>query len=66
MQKEISQKLRYFRIFSIITILLGVLLMTYMIKVEDEPGALPLLMVIIGIVGFLFNQIKIKNQIGKI
>lgn len=58
-----SQKLYYYRILSLLTILIGVLLMTYMIKAEDEPGALPLLLIITGILWFIVNQIKLKNHI---
>lgn len=63
MKKEINQHLKLNRLFSIVTILLGVLLMIYMIKVEDEPGALPLLLIVIGIIWFIFNQIKIRKHI---
>lgn len=59
--KKSSQKLNYHRIFSILTILLGVVIITYMIKVEDEPGALPVLLIMIGIVWFTVNQIKVKK-----
>jgi hypothetical protein len=48
MKKEIGQKLRWHKILSVVTILLGTILLIYMIKVEDEPGALPLLLIIIG------------------
>ncbi|MBK7426318.1 MAG: hypothetical protein IPI60_04410 [Saprospiraceae bacterium] len=39
MQNEISQSLKISRVFSIITIVLGLILLIYMIKVEDEPGS---------------------------
>lgn len=61
--RKSSQKQNYFSIFSILIILLGVALMTYMIKVEDEPGALPLLLIVTGILWFFINQIKVKKQI---
>lgn len=59
--KKSSQKLNYYRILSILTILLGVVLLMYMIKVEDEPGALPLILIISGIGWFILNQLKVKN-----
>lgn len=65
MKKEISQKLKLYRILSILTILLGLILIVYMIKVEDEPGALPLLIIITGAIWFIVNQIKIKKTLTK-
>lgn len=61
MKKEINQNLKRNRIFSILILLIGLLLVTYMIKVEDEPGALPLLLIVIGITWFTFNQFKIRK-----
>lgn len=36
-----------------------------MIKVEDEPGAIPLILIIGGIVWFAINQYQIKRQLHK-
>jgi len=33
-----------------------------MIKVEDEPGALPLLLIIIGAIWLIINQYQAKKQ----
>lgn len=38
---------------SAIVALIGVVLMTMMIVVEDEPGALPLALVLLGVLGYL-------------
>lgn len=62
MEMVTSQKLKYHRVFSILTILTGVILMTYMITVEDEPGLLPILLVTIGSVWLIFIQTKLKKQ----
>jgi len=51
-----------YTILSVLTILIGVLLIIYMIKVEDEPGALPLFLIIIGTVWFVVNQVQIKKR----
>jgi lipoprotein signal peptidase len=59
MKKQIMKKQKPYRLISFLTILVGLLLMIYMIKVEDEPGALPLLLIILGTVGLLLNK-KIK------
>lgn len=62
MTKELNQKLKSFKIVSVITFLIGAVLMIYMIKVEDEPGALPLFLILIGTIGFVVSEIKIKKQ----
>lgn len=36
------------KLLSLLTLSVGVLLLIYMISVEDEPGAIPLLLIIIG------------------
>ena len=61
MAKFISQKLKLSKVLSVLTILLGTALMIYMIRVEDEPGALPLILIIIGIVWFIVNRYQIKK-----
>lgn len=58
--KKISQKLKYYQIFSALSILLGAALMIYMIKFENEPGALPLFLILMGIIGFIVVNIKNK------
>jgi uncharacterized membrane protein YdjX (TVP38/TMEM64 family) len=63
LKKEISQKLKVYTTLSAVCMLVGVLLMIYMIKVEDEPGALPLFLIITGAVWFTVSQIKIKKQV---
>ncbi len=62
MKKEISQSLKTQRTLSIISFVIGALLLIYMIKVESEPGALPLLLMAIGIVWLSINQLRIKKQ----
>jgi hypothetical protein len=43
-----DKKFRSNKLLSLITLSIGVLLMVFMIITEDEPGALPLLLIIIG------------------
>lgn len=62
MKKETSQHLRIYKALSGITILLGVLLLTFMITVESEPGALPLFLLLFGSIWYLIIQYKIKKQ----
>ncbi|MFA7419283.1 MAG: hypothetical protein WCZ90_06305 [Melioribacteraceae bacterium] len=53
------------KIFALITVAIGLALMIFMITVEDEPGALPLLMIIIGAVWYYFARRK-KNNLNKV
>lgn len=48
-----------------IVLILGSLLITYMIIVENELGAIPLFMMITGIIWFVINEIQIKKYIQK-
>lgn len=59
MEKVIKQK--WSKVLSLLTILLGAVLLVYMIKVEDEPGAVPLILIIIGIVWFFVNLYQSKK-----
>lgn len=61
MKKEISYGLKASRGFAIAILVLGVVLMAYMITVESEPGALPLLFVLVGIVWLLVNRYQVKK-----
>jgi hypothetical protein len=63
MKNKISQKLKNYRFFSVLTILSGVILIIYMINVEDEIGALPLVILLSGIGWFFRNQVQIKKQL---
>lgn len=60
-----SQTMKIYRIGSILTIGLGIVLLIYMITVEGEPGALPLLLIIGGSIWFLVNRYLIKKQLPK-
>lgn len=62
MQKQNSQNLKHIRTFSVLLILIGVIQLAYMIIVEDEPGALPLLLLTTGTIVFTSVQLKIKKQ----
>ena len=58
-----NKKLKINRFTSIAVLLLGGLLITYMIIVENELGAVPLFLVLIGITWFVINEIRIKKYI---
>lgn len=65
MKNEISQTLKISRLFSIITTVLGLTLLIYMIKVEDEPGALPLFLILVGTVWFFVNRGRMRRHLGR-
>lgn len=65
MKSKIKQRLKINSILSGLMILSGTALLIYMIKVEDEPGALPLLLIILGTAWFFIIQNRIKKQLKK-
>jgi uncharacterized membrane protein len=65
MKNEISQSLRISRALSVTIIVIGLILLIFMITVEDEPGALPLFLILVGTVWFFVNRGRIKRQVGK-
>ena len=61
MNKESQQKSLVQRTLSILLMTLGLILMIFMITVEDEPGAIPLFMILSGIV-WLYKT-RLRNKI---
>jgi len=63
MNKGISLKSKWSKILSLLTVFLGFVLLIYMITVEDEPGALPLLLIITGVAWFIISRNQIKKKL---
>ena len=63
MNKGISLKSKWSKILSLLTVFLGFVLLIYMIMVEDEPGALPLLLIITGVAWFIISRNQIKKKL---
>ena len=61
-----SRKFETYKRLSLATILFGVILLIYMIRVEDEPGALPLFLILSGIIVFIALRARIKKQIKQV
>jgi hypothetical protein len=59
--KNLTPSLKTNRILSLVTFLLGVILIIYMITVEGELGALPLALTLIGATWALIVNYKIKS-----
>lgn len=58
--KTASRKMNYALLFPLIVIGLGLTLLIYMVTVEDEPGALPLALILGGTVWFFIARRKNK------
>jgi c-di-AMP phosphodiesterase-like protein len=65
MTNPISQTLKMNRILSLALMLIGTILLVFMITVEDEPGALPLFLLLVGTVWFFINRYQIKKHLRK-
>lgn len=62
MKATSQNKLKKHKVFSLLTIIVGVALLVYMILVEDEPGAVPLLLILAGSGWYMFLQRKVRSQ----
>lgn len=51
-------KLNLKKLASVVLIAIGIILLIYMVTYEDEPGALPLFLILFGIIGFYFTKKK--------
>jgi hypothetical protein len=45
-----------------LTVLIGVALLIYMVTVEDEPGALPLLLIVVGSGWYLITRERFRSR----
>jgi hypothetical protein len=52
MPSDIGAKINWVKILPLVIMIMGTILLIYMIAYEGEPGALPLLILLIGIVWF--------------
>jgi hypothetical protein len=49
-------------VLSTISIVLGLVLLAYMVTVEDEPGAIPLLLIVVGIGWKLVTRYRVRSH----
>lgn len=54
--------LKIHKLISILMIVIGITLMTYMVITEDEPGAIPLLLIISGTGWYLVTRSNMKAK----
>ena len=57
-----TAKLRLHTRLSVITILIGLALMIMMIVVEDEPGAIPLLLIVLGTGWYFMTRVRARSH----
>lgn len=62
------EQLKLYKLISAVTIAIGIVLLIYMISVESEPGAIPLLLVTLGagcygITRFRISRIKSNTRV---
>ena len=57
-----GRKLKVHTLLSVLTIVIGVALMIFMISTESEPGAIPLLLIVLGTGWYLVTRRRIRSQ----
>jgi hypothetical protein len=57
-----GEKLRVHKMLSAITIVIGLVLLIYMIIVESEPGAIPLLLVVLGTGWYFITRARTRSH----
>jgi hypothetical protein len=55
-------KHRVHTLLSVLTIVLGAVLLVYMVTVESEPGAIPLLLIVVGIGWYFVTRARARSQ----
>lgn len=63
MNNNINKKLKWNIILPVLLLLLGISLLVYMIIYEDEPGAIPLVLIASGLVLLVMNWRKSKKDL---
>jgi len=51
-----------YKLLSIIATVIGIALLTFMIVVEDEPGALPLALIVFGTGWYFITRSRLSSQ----
>jgi hypothetical protein len=62
--RDASKKLKVHTILSVLTFVIGLLLLIYMVSVESEPGAIPLLLVVLGTAWYLVTRARLRALHG--
>ena len=62
MKTDNQKKLKMQSILSMLILIIGMLLMVFKIYADSEPGALPLLLVIVGAGWYLVTIVRMRSQ----
>lgn len=62
--RDASTRLNVHTILSLVILTIGLVLLVYMIRVESEPGALPLLLIVIGAGWYVATRARRRAQRG--
>ncbi|MDR9418146.1 hypothetical protein [Gracilimonas sp.] len=62
MKTECFAQHKMHKIISLLITFVGVALLTFMIVVEDEPGAIPLALIVTGLGWYIFTRIKSNHR----
>ena len=62
MKTDNTKKLKIQSLLSVLTGVIGVALLIFMIVVEDEPGAIPLLLIVGGTGWYFITRYRIRFQ----
>lgn len=62
MEINTFENLKLHKLISALVIVMGCMLMIYMIVVEDEPGAIPLLLIVAGTGWYFITRNRIRSQ----
>lgn len=62
MKTDNTKKLKIHSLLSVLTGVIGVALLIFMIVVEDEPGAIPLLLIVAGTGWYVITRYRARLQ----
>jgi lipoprotein signal peptidase len=62
MKKNDSKNLKIQEFISVLTIVIGILLMMIKMYEDSEPGAIPLLLILLGAGGYLITRVQIRKR----
>lgn len=59
------EKLKVYRALSILLTSIAIVLLTFMVLVESEPGLLPLFLLVIGITFSIYFHVRLKQRANR-
>ncbi len=65
MTNSVNQKQNAFKVASITTIVVGIVLLVYMVMMESEPGILPIILMTLGTISYIFVEVKTNKASNK-